>query len=85
MSASFIIRRRLRAAVLKCCAEWRIERQRVPGNIIKTLEADFAQQVQTRVLAMLQKQAPPPKPPAPPKARKAKVYKRALRNQPTLF
>jgi hypothetical protein len=82
MSESFVIGCRLRAFVRARCQHWHIKRERIPAAFITGLEADFMSQVDKRVMAELN---PPPKPPALPRPRKAKVLKRALKDQPTLL
>lgn len=82
MSTSIVVHCRLRSFIVSRCRHSGIKRQRIPAAFIAGLEDDFAKQIDTRVLAELN---PPEKKPAPPRARKAKVYKRALKNQPSLF
>ena len=79
---SLIVRCRLRKFILARCAHWCIARQRIPGAVIDQLIEDLTKQVDVRVCSMLTKADPPP---APPRPRKAKVYKRSLKNQPSLF
>lgn len=85
MSAALVIRCRLRRFVLERCAHWGIPRQRIPREVIDTIAEDLAKQVDVRVCGMLNKPAPLPKEPAPPKPRKAKIYRRSLKGQPSLF
>ena len=85
MNKQLLIRCRLRLFILQRCAHWGIKRQRVPAVVIDTLVDDLTKQVDVRVCGMMNKPAPLPKQPAPPRPRKAKVYKRSLKNQPSLF
>lgn len=77
-----LVRCRLRRFVLERCEHWKIPRQRVPRAFIEGIASDLEKQVDARIFAELNKADPLPKPPKP---RKAKIYKRALKNQPTLF
>lgn len=86
MSAtSLIVRCRLRRFILDRCAHWQISRQRIPAAFIDGIVTDLTKQVDVRICAELTKPDPVPKPSAPPRPRKARIYKRAMRNQPSLF
>lgn len=80
-----IVRCRLRQFILQRCAHWHINRKRVPAAFIDGIADDLLKQVDVRICAELTKPDPLPKPPALPRPRKARVYKRAMRNQPSLF
>lgn len=82
MSTSLVIRCRLRRFVLERCHHWSIDRQRIPAAVIDQIIEDLTKQVDVRVCGMLTKADPLPVEPRP---RKAKIYKRSLKNQPSLF
>lgn len=84
MSDSLIVRKHLRAFVRERCKHWGIPRQRIPSEVINTLETDLMKQVDVRVCGMLNKMPPPPTPPEP-KIRKAhNPTKRSIKDHPTL-
>lgn len=82
MSASLVIRCRLRRFILERCKHWHIERKNIPKHVIDTIADDLTKQVDVRVCAMLNK---PDKLPAAPRPRKARIYKSAMKGQPTLL
>lgn len=80
-----VVRCRLRRLILERCRVWQIPRKRVPRAVIDALVDDLNRQVDVRISTMLQPMPKVPSPPAPPKPKKARIYKRALKGQPTLF
>ena len=85
MSRPLLIRCRLRAYILDRCKHWGLSPKRVPTAVIDALADDFAKQVDVRVCGMMNKPAPVPKAPSPPRLKKARIYKRSLRGQPSLL
>lgn len=83
--ATPIVRCRLRRLILDRCRHWHIPRKRIPRAVIDAIVEDLTKQVDVRVCSMLQPMPPVPKPPVPTAPRKARIYKRPLKGQPTLF
>lgn len=82
MSRPLIIRCRLRAFILERCKHWHVSRKRIPREFIELIADDLTKQVDVRICAVLNKPDPTP---APPRPRKVRIYKRAMKNQPSLF
>jgi hypothetical protein len=53
MSVGLINRTALREAILEAAAEWQINRQRIPTELIETLKEDFRKQIKMRVASTL--------------------------------
>jgi hypothetical protein len=74
VSATLIVRSRVRKRALEVAGEWQLQRTRIPQELLQVLEEDFNKQITVRVMAMLGSN---------PRVRSPRLAKPQIKEQPS--